>query len=77
MATAANQIYQHRGYQTGNRTVRPNGISYFEVPELKAGYKAFFKAEMTFAVDGGIPIDRKLGGRMGIQLSPWKLVLNT
>ena len=69
MATAANEIYQQRGYETGYRTLRSKGISYFDAPELKAVYKTFFKAGMTFAVNGGISIDRELGGRLGIQLS--------
>jgi hypothetical protein len=77
VATAANGTYQQRGYETGYRTLHSKGIWYFEAPELKVGYKVFFKAKMTFSVDGEIPIDRKLGGRIGIQLSSWKLVLNT
>ncbi len=40
-------------------------MSYLESPELKAGDKTILKLGMTFAVDGGISVDRSLGGRIG------------
>jgi len=65
IAAAADEIYQQRGYTTGYRTGRSIGISYLEAPELKAGDKTILRAGMTFAVDGGISVDGRLGGRIG------------
>ena len=65
IAAAANEIYKARGYSTGYRTGRSIGMSYLEAPELKEGDKTILKAGMTFAVDGGISLDDKLGGRIG------------
>ncbi len=65
IAAAADEIYQQRGYTTGYRTGRSIGMSYLEAPELKAGDKTILRAGMTFAVDGGISVDGKLGGRIG------------
>jgi Xaa-Pro dipeptidase len=65
VAEAANEVYRARGYQTGYRTGRSIGISYLEAPELKAGDRTLLKAGMTFAVDGGISVGGKLGGRIG------------
>ena len=65
MAQAANQVYAERGYETGYRTGRSIGMSYLEAPELKTGDKTILKAGMTFAVDGGISVDGRLGGRIG------------
>ena len=65
MAAAANEVYQERGYETGYRTGRSIGVSYLEAPELKQGDKTILKAGMTFAVDGGISFDGRLGGRIG------------
>ena len=65
IAEAANIVYRKRGYETGYRTGRSIGMSYLEAPELKAGDKTILKAGMTFAVDGGISIDGKCGGRIG------------
>ncbi|MCZ6862794.1 MAG: Xaa-Pro peptidase family protein [Alphaproteobacteria bacterium] len=65
VAAAANEVYQERGYETGYRTGRSIGVSYLEAPELKQGDKTVLKAGMTFAVDGGISIDGRLGGRIG------------
>lgn len=65
VAEAANVVYRERGYETGYRTGRSIGVSYLEAPELKAGDKTVLKAGMTFAVDGGISVDGRLGGRIG------------
>ena len=65
IAAAADEIYQQRGYATGYRTGRSIGMAYLESPELKAGDTTILKAGMTFAVDGGISVDGKLGGRIG------------
>jgi len=65
IADAANEVYRARGYETGYRTGRSIGMSYLEAPELKAGDKTILKPGMTFAVDGGITVDGRLGGRIG------------
>jgi len=65
VAEAANVIYDERGYETGYRTGRSIGMSYLEAPELKAGDTTILQPGMTFAVDGGISVDGRLGGRIG------------
>ena len=65
VAEAADEVYRARGYATGYRTGRSIGLSYLEAPELKAGDKTVLRAGMTFAVDGGISVDGRLGGRIG------------
>jgi Xaa-Pro aminopeptidase len=65
IAQAANEVYRERGYETGYRTGRSIGMAYLESPELKEGDQTLLKAGMTFAVDGGISVDGKLGGRIG------------
>ncbi len=65
VAWAADAIYAARGYATGYRTGRSIGMSYLEAPELKSGDKTILQPGMTFAVDGGISVDGKLGGRIG------------
>ena len=65
IAEAANDIYRQRGYATGYRTGRSIGMAYLESPELKTGDKTILQTGMTFAVDGGISLDGKLGGRIG------------
>jgi Xaa-Pro aminopeptidase len=65
IAEAANEVYRARGYETGYRTGRSIGMAYLESPELKAGDTTVLRPGMTFAVDGGISIDGKLGGRIG------------
>lgn len=62
---AADAVYRAEGYETGYRTGRSIGMSYLEAPELKAGDKTILKPGMTFAVDGGISVDGRLGGRIG------------
>ena len=65
VAEAANEVYAQRGYSTGYRTGRSIGMSYLEAPELKQGDKTILQSGMTFAVDGGISVDGRLGGRIG------------
>jgi Xaa-Pro aminopeptidase len=65
VAAAANEVYQRAGFETGYRTGRSIGVSYLEAPELKQGDKTVLKAGMTFAVDGGISVEGKGGGRIG------------
>ncbi|MCV9999478.1 Xaa-Pro peptidase family protein [Pararhizobium sp. YC-54] len=65
VAIAANDAYAAAGYTTGYRTGRSIGVAYLEAPELKIGDKTVLRAGMTFAVDGGITVDDRLGGRIG------------
>lgn len=65
VATAANEIYKERGYETGYRTGRSIGVAYLESPELKVGDKTILEPGMTFAVDGGISVDGVTAGRIG------------
>ncbi len=65
VATAANEVYKARGYETGYRTGRSIGVAYLEAPELKAGDKTVLQPGMTFAVDGGISVDGQTAGRIG------------
>ncbi len=65
LAEAANEVYRERGYETGYRTGRSIGMAYLESPELKQGDRTLLQPGMTFAVDGGISVDGRLGGRIG------------
>ncbi|TCN20329.1 M24 family metallopeptidase [Sinorhizobium americanum] len=65
VAMAANDAYAAAGYTTGYRTGRSIGVACLEAPELKVGDKTVLQAGMTFAVDGGISVDGKFGGRIG------------
>ena len=65
VAQAANDCYAAAGYTTGYRTGRSIGVAYLEAPELKAGDTTVLQPGMTFAVDGGISLDGRLGGRIG------------
>jgi Xaa-Pro dipeptidase len=65
VAAAANEVYRRAGFAPGYRTGRSIGVSYLEQPELKEGDKTKLVAGMTFAVDGGITVEGKLGGRIG------------
>ena len=65
VAEAANAVYRERGFETGYRTGRAIGMAYLESPELKQGDRTTLQPGMTFAVDGGISVDGKLGGRIG------------
>jgi len=68
VAEAANEVYRQRGFETGYRTGRSIGMAYLESPELKKGDKTLLQPGMTFAVDGGISVDGRLGGRIGDSL---------
>jgi Xaa-Pro aminopeptidase len=65
VASAANEVYAARGYETGYRTGRSIGVAYLEAPELKTGDTTILQPGMTFAVDGGISIDGVTAGRIG------------
>ncbi|MBP2236121.1 Xaa-Pro aminopeptidase [Sinorhizobium kostiense] len=65
VAQAANDSYAEAGYTSGYRTGRSIGVAYLEAPELKIGDKTVLQAGMTFAVDGGVTVDGRLGGRIG------------
>lgn len=65
VAAAADEVYRERGFETGYRTGRSIGMAYLESPELKAGDRTVLQPGMTFAVDGGISVDGRLGGRIG------------
>jgi Xaa-Pro aminopeptidase len=65
VALAADEVYRARGYETGYRVGRSIGMAYLERPELKHGDLTILQPGMTFAVDGGISVDGKLGGRIG------------
>jgi len=69
VAQAADEVYRERGYETGYRTGRSIGMAYLESPELKHGDKTILQEGMTFAVDGGISVDGRLGGRIGDSLA--------
>jgi Xaa-Pro dipeptidase len=62
---AAESIYREAGFSPGYRTGRSIGYSFLEAPELKRGDKTLIEAGMTFAVDGGITMEGKFGGRIG------------
>ncbi len=65
VAIAADAVYREHGYATGYRTGRAIGLSYLEAPELKRGDQTLLEPGMTFAVDGGVSVDRRCGGRIG------------
>jgi Xaa-Pro aminopeptidase len=65
VAEAADGVYRERGYETGYRTGRSIGMSYLEAPELKHGDMTVLQPGMTFAVDGGISLNGRCGGRIG------------
>lgn len=62
---AANEVYRQAGFAPGYRTGRAVGCSFLEMPEFKAGDLTVLKPGMTFAVDGGVTIPNKFGGRVG------------
>lgn len=64
-ARAANEIYRARGFEPGYRTGRSIGMAYLESPELKEGDDTVLEAGMTFAVDGGVTVPKRVGGRVG------------
>ena len=62
---AAEDIYKDAGFGPSYRTGRSIGCSFLEAPELKRGDRTVIEAGMTFAVDGGITVDDRFGGRIG------------
>ncbi|MDF2619866.1 MAG: family metallopeptidase [Xanthobacteraceae bacterium] len=62
---AAEETYAAAGFSPGYRTGRSVGMSLLEAPELKRGETRELRAGMTFAVDGGITVPGKGGGRIG------------
>ena len=62
---AANEVYKAAGFAPGYRTGPAIGCSFLEQPEIKEGDRTVLRTGMTFAVDGGITIPRKFGGRVG------------
>ena len=65
VAAAANEVYRDNGFEPGYRTGRSIGVAYLEAPELKEGDRTRLVPGMTFAVDGGISVPGRLGGRIG------------
>jgi len=65
VAAAANEVYGVGGFAPGYRTGRSIGVAYLEAPELKDGDRTILQPGMTFAVDGGITVAGRLGGRIG------------
>ena len=65
VAAAANEVYRANGFEPGYRTGRSIGVAYLEAPELKEGDRTRLVPGMTFAVDGGISVPGRLGGRIG------------
>jgi len=65
VAAAANEVYRANGFSPGYRTGRSIGVAYLESPELKEGDKTILRPGMTFAVDGGVTVEGKFGGRIG------------
>lgn len=62
---AAEELYREAGFGPSYRTGRAVGCSFIEPPELKRGDKTVLEPGMTFAVDGGITVEGKFGGRVG------------
>ena len=65
VAAAANAVYREHGFEPGYRTGRSIGMAYLESPELKQNDDTVLDPGMTFAVDGGITVPGKVGGRIG------------
>jgi Xaa-Pro dipeptidase len=61
----AEEVYKDAGFAAGYRTGRSIGCSYLESPELKRGEGILLEPGMTFAVDGGVTIEGRFGGRIG------------
>jgi len=62
---AAEDVYRVAGFGPSYRTGRSVGCSFLEPPELKRGDKTVLEPGMTFAVDGGITVEGRFGGRIG------------
>jgi len=65
VAAAANDVYRVNGFSAGYRTGRSIGVAYLEAPELKEGDRTVLEPGMTFAVDGGVTVEGRFGGRIG------------
>jgi len=65
IARAANTVYHEHGYEPGYRTGRSIGMAYLESPELVEDDHSILQPGMTFAVDGGVTIRGRGGGRIG------------
>ncbi len=65
VARAANAVYREHGFTPGYRTGRSIGMAYLEAPELKEGDDTLLQPGMTFAVDGGVTVPGRTGGRIG------------
>ena len=65
VAAAANEVYRQAGFEPGYRTGRSIGVAYLESPELKPGERTRLVPGMTFAVDGGVALPGRGGGRIG------------
>jgi Xaa-Pro aminopeptidase len=62
---AAEEVYRQAGFGPSYRTGRSVGCSFLEPPELKRGDRTVLEPGMTFAVDGGITVEGRFGGRIG------------
>ena len=62
---ASLEVYRSEGFGICYRTGRGVGYSHLERPEFKNGDQTILQAGMTFAVDGGITIEREFGARVG------------
>ncbi len=65
VAQAANAVYRANGFEPGYRTGRAIGMAYLESPRLAENDRTPLAAGMTFAVDGGVSLPGRLGGRIG------------
>lgn len=65
VAAAANTVYREYGYDPGYRTGRSIGMAYLESPELVEDDHTPLEPGMTFAVDGGVTVPGRGGGRIG------------
>jgi len=65
VAATANAVYAEHGIEPGYRTGRSIGMAYLETPELIEGDETLLEAGMTFAVDGGVTLPGRCGGRIG------------
>jgi Xaa-Pro aminopeptidase len=62
---ASLEVYRSAGFGICYRTGRGVGYSHLEAPEFKDGDRTILQPGMTFAVDGGITIDKEFGARVG------------
>lgn len=62
---AAVEVYKSAGFGPSYRTGRGIGFSFLEEPQLKVGDRTQLRPGMAFAVDGGVTVAGKYGGRIG------------